>query len=582
MSLTSVELNYLIWRYLQESGFELAAFALEKHANCLAYEHEGNDVASKIEPGCLVNLVQKGILYTMALDKVVSAAEKSERLSLFGALLEDELKREETGDKEQRLLLKSEVNPTEEVNGHADVEMKEAEVNTEAEPVSETMEEEKEEEEQTIQQQQQQQQEAEEEDLEFVTKIIEPKIKFPESLISDWHPITDVFAYGKEDSCAVINAIINDQIAESVTLTHPNVIHGIPPLEGAINAVNIVSWAPLGTIIVTAGTNGELRAWTPDGRLKNISNSTLNKDIASEDIPTMIESLKWSENGQYLLSIDVLKQICLWDGSNLNLIQRIKSPSLLVEETIDACWVGDLKFALSTPKNDIQIYSVTNPNGVAMGVDSVSQIGFLPGHEHNITCLTFNKNTKLLASASDIDYSIKIWNSGSSHDYLELSNEGIAKPHISPIIGLFWLESDANQLLSISMKGDVNVWDGNTGDAVLSSGLFKKENFRFEDSRAEIGGDSLVFSAKLSPNGKWLAIGEDSGIISVWEVPSNLKVPSQSTVHSKLLKCLGVFFFEKPEDTTEVGMCDIAWDSKSAKISVSYKGTDSVIFYWEP
>lgn len=579
MSLTSVELNYLIWRYLQESGFELAAFALEKHANCLAYEQNGNDVVSKIEPGCLVNLVQKGILYTIALDKVISAAEKSEKLSLFGALLEGELKREETGEKEQRLLLKSEVETTGEVNGHADIEMKETEADPEIEPVGEKMEEAKEEEEQTTQQQQQQQEEEEEE---FVTRIIEPKIKFPESLVSDWHPITDVFAYGKEDSCAVINAIINDQIAESVTLTHPNVIHGLSSLEGATNEVNIVSWAPLGTIIVTAGTNGELRAWTPDGRLKNISNSTLNKDIVSEDIPTMIENLIWSENGQYLLSIDVLKQICLWDGSNLNLIQRIKSPSQLVEETIDACWVGDLKFAVSTPKNEIQIYSVTNPSGMVMGVDSVGQIGFLSGHEHNITCLTFNKNTKLLASASDIDYSIKIWNSGSSHDHLELSNEGIARPHNSPIIGLFWLESDSNHLLSISMKGDINIWDGNTGEAILSSSLFKKENFRFEESQADIGGDSLVFSAKLSPNGKWLAIGEDSGVVSVWEVPSNLKLPSQGSFSSKLLKCLGVFFFEKPQDTTEVGMCDISWDSKSAKISVSYKGTDSVIFYWEP
>lgn len=559
MSLTSVELNYLIWRYLQESGFDLAAFALEKHSNCLAFEHDGNvDVVSKIEPGCLVNLVQKGILYTIALDTVVP--DKSERLSLFGALLEEDLKREEEVEsKEDKLLLKSEVKETEVVdgkNGHVDVEMEEADKTEETEPEPKKIEE-------------------EEEDLEFVTKVIEPRIKFSESVVSDWHPITDVFAYGKEDSCAVINAIINDQIAESVTLTHPNLINGITALEGVNNEVNIVSWAPLGTIIITAGTNGELRAWTPDGRLKNIANSTLNKEIGSEvdtkDVPTMIESLIWSENGQYLISIDVLKQICLWDGSNLNLIQRIKPPSNLVEETIDACWVGDLKFAISTPKNEIQIYSVTNPGGVVMGVDSVTQIGFLSGHDNNITSITFNKHTKLLASVSDIDYSIRIWNSGSSHDFLELSSEGLAKPHTSPIVGLFWLESNPNHLLSISMEGNTNIWDANSGESVVSTSIYKKENYRFDDSHTEAGGDSLVFSAKLSPNGRWLAIGEDSGVVSVWDVASYT---------SKLLKCLGVYFFEKKEENTDVGMCDIAWDSKSLKISVAYKGTDSVIFYW--
>ncbi|KAM9886125.1 hypothetical protein OXX69_013852, partial [Metschnikowia pulcherrima] len=84
MSLTSVELNYLIWRYMQESGFDLAAYAFSKDSACLEYEHAENRLIPAIEPGSLVNLVQKGILYTFLED---AADGKKTRLNVLDALL---------------------------------------------------------------------------------------------------------------------------------------------------------------------------------------------------------------------------------------------------------------------------------------------------------------------------------------------------------------------------------------------------------------------------------------------------------------------------------------------------------------
>ncbi|RCN51378.1 LisH protein [Ancylostoma caninum] len=59
MSFTSNELNYLIWRYLRESGFEHTAFVF-------GHESELNDssiTSSDLPSGSLVSIVQRGLFY---------------------------------------------------------------------------------------------------------------------------------------------------------------------------------------------------------------------------------------------------------------------------------------------------------------------------------------------------------------------------------------------------------------------------------------------------------------------------------------------------------------------------------------
>lgn len=58
-SITSVELNYLVFRYLQESGFTHAAFALGYEAGINKCPIDGN----LVPPGALITFVQKGFQY---------------------------------------------------------------------------------------------------------------------------------------------------------------------------------------------------------------------------------------------------------------------------------------------------------------------------------------------------------------------------------------------------------------------------------------------------------------------------------------------------------------------------------------
>mmetsp|Transcript_4360 Transcript_4360/g.5103 ORF Transcript_4360/g.5103 Transcript_4360/m.5103 type:complete len:606 (-) Transcript_4360:522-2339(-) len=605
MSLTSTELNYLVWRYLQESGFDLAAFALEKHSQCLSYEHNKNlPIISRIEPGCLVNLVQKGILFSLAEEDTRKDKSDQSTYSLLGALLQQELDKQKQEEEEEvkhelqldeknkeRFALKSEVKAQ---GDDGDIEMKDGE-DDEVEKNDEEV-------------------EAPEIPIEFTTKSLVPDIKYPECLTTDWHPSTDVFAYGKDNSTAVINAIKDNVIAESVTLNHPNVLKGSNSTS-VENEITTVSWAPMGNIIVTAGINGELRAWSPDGKLKNIANTAASFGIEADTLtgypdtsdaehtPALISSLIWSESGQYLLSIAVNNQVCLWDGNNLSLIQIIKSPvSTSQISTIDACWIDEFKFALSTSKNSIKVYSITTAqaNGgqfnisLSVNLESlVKPIGFLPGHNNNISILKFSANSKLLASSSDYDYVIKIWKSSSTQESLELNtpadkkNVG-TKLHSSPIIGLFWLKSseDESVLLSISMEGIVNMWSMTNGNAIISANIFKNEdnfNIPSENPASSFANkkDYLIFNASVSPDHKWLAVGDDAGRISVWDIS-----PSRYSGRRKdILRCMGYHDLEIPTDRldtkADIGICDLSWDNKSLKLSVSYKGLESAIFNWE-
>ncbi len=52
----STHINYLVWRYLTESGFMHAAFAMQNEAQI-------NEHFPDVHPGELVTLLQKSLLY---------------------------------------------------------------------------------------------------------------------------------------------------------------------------------------------------------------------------------------------------------------------------------------------------------------------------------------------------------------------------------------------------------------------------------------------------------------------------------------------------------------------------------------
>lgn len=490
MTLTSSELNYLIWRYLQESGHELAAFALQKQLRCHEYEKERAKIVDLFQPGTLVSLVQKGILYTYL------ESESPDGVSLVQALV-----KEKEMMKVQQFALKAQADAV----------------------------------------------------PEFRTRLLAPALSFLLALAAQWHPLLDVLIYGTPEALATICAVQASSVAESVTLHH------LPAAGG----VATVLWAPQGSMVLTASALGEIRAWSTDGRLKNVVQSALQH-------PALLHLLLWSPHG-HVLSVDVRNNVCLWDG-NMQLVAEISGDHNIV---LELCWLLGLKFALATAKHGIRIYGVS--------LEGVAPVGSLSGHDHQITSLQFNPVLKLLASALDVDYVVRVWNSLLLHDALEL-NAALEKDpemryHTSPIIGLHWLtrpgDVEGNELLSVLMEGVVNVWDAFTGDAYASTNIFQTgQSYKFDEAVDVATENLLVFASAVAPNGRLLAIGDDAGNVLVWSVELQKKRTS------KMLCCLGMYVFCKPPDARDVGICDLQWDARSLKIAVCYKNAQSAVLPW--
>lgn len=589
MSITSVELNYLIWRYLQESGQELAAFALDKQTKCLSYEHDKKQlILSHIEPGCLVKLVQRGILFTIAKEETDNLDGQESKLSLLSALAKEDALMREVNNSESSGALNGSSGVQQERDRNAvnsttstemDIDMKGADLI-----------------------------EDDDRKTNHIIKRVYSRVDFPESFTAQWHPSTDVFAYGTDDSKAVINAIKDGKIAETVTLNHPNIIdYSNELLNERANEITTVSWSPKGNVLVTAGVDGQLRAWSPDGKLKNVSSTA--GDIETE-LPTaanitsknrtLIGKLIWSLNGNYILSIDTNNQVVLLDGNHLKPLKVVRALSTPVEDItlFDACWLDDHKFALSTSKKGINIYSIVEldsdeayKNEVYPNTHDnieVNQIGSLPGHNNEVSCLCFNNSLKLLASCSDSDYSIRIWRSNSSYNFLELDATRDLKRaynHLSPIICLTWLSHNDKFLLSVSMEGIINIWDGSDGKAVKSVSLtlcLEQSTLEGLDVSLASLKDMLIYTAAVSPDGKWIALGDGSGRISVWDIT----VGDETKENANFLKCVGLYERpssdsndEKPDEKAVI--CELSWDKSSKKVAASYRGSSSVIFDWD-
>ncbi len=62
MSITSDEVNFLVYRYLLESGFQHSAFTfgLESHV------HQTSINGTMVPPGALISVLQKGLQYVEA------------------------------------------------------------------------------------------------------------------------------------------------------------------------------------------------------------------------------------------------------------------------------------------------------------------------------------------------------------------------------------------------------------------------------------------------------------------------------------------------------------------------------------
>ena len=564
MSVSVNEINYLIWRYLQESGLEVSAYALEDETTI----NQLDSVYSPHVPlGCLVDLVQKGILYSKMTD-LVSAVKTDTvmqddiinlNFNFFTAL--HEINTNES-TKDRKILSLEELNgskPTQEKSSEGEETKVKQEQSEEAEQVQDEVRDSVHTDEHTQEQVQRQvvtppaTLDTRQEKADFI-QVVKASMNYDTSYSVSFSPNNpELIAWSQRDNQSVIYSF-NSNSETKLSL----------PL--ACKETLIVSWSPKGSSLITASENGELRLWSIEG--------TLLSTLAMHHWP--IVSLHWSPSGRYLLSLDIRNVAVVWDTTSSLVVAHLdkeswshadksfndliskdstNNDSILANHQLhknygtDTCWLDDNKFVIPGPKYTLLVCQVTNDN-------SNSIIGVLTGHEESICCVKYDPRLRLLCSASE-DGVIRIWK-GNSTNSLQ-----ILRGHALAVSMLEWISIfDKWYLLSTALDGTMRIWDFvqnetidlvcvDQGQAILCASIYQGDN----DTR------------------KIIATGDSSGSVCIWRIESDSKINIK-------IRQIGLYqhFEENNVETQEPGfVSEISWSSDGSRVAISFSVGKSVV-----
>ncbi|TID14901.1 hypothetical protein CANINC_004572 [Pichia inconspicua] len=405
MSISTNEVNYLVWRYLQEAGLELSAFALndETHVSSL-----DKDYAQHVPLGSLVELIQKGILYTK-MKELVSLSET------------DTLTQDQVINMNLNFL-----QSVHELNGNV-----KREIIHESQTSNDSIKDEgtnKNESSNSTEQSK---------DDDFI-KVIKESLTFDSSLSVSFNPInSDIVAWTQKGN--TISSIYSLSNSKRIDL----------PLSTTTKETLLISWSPDGSQLATASENGELNIWSSNGVLKSV--------LAMHHWP--IVSIQWSPNGKYLISLDIRNISIVWDVENQTMIIHLDKEKWISLDKFNipitdisknfgsqTCWIDNSKFITPGPNFTLLVNQITEDLQHKF-------IGVLIGHKDAICTLKYNDTLKLLVSASE-DGEIRIFKGNSANSLQILSGHSLAVTFAD-----FVNIDDDWYLLSTSLDGSIRLWN---------------------------------------------------------------------------------------------------------------------------
>lgn len=531
MSITSEELNYLIWRYCQEMGHEVSALALQDETRVLEFDERYKE---HIPLGTLVNLVQRGILYTESELMVDSKGDissldehhLSEDFNLVQALQVDKEKFPEISSEGRFALETDSANNKPGQDSTSAAERTSQEDDTASIGINDN--------------------------LDGFVKTLREIIKLDNIVSSTWNPLDEsILAYGEKDSVAKLAKIKETHREEEkhweliviAELRHP---FALSASSGkTTNQVTCLAWSCDGNSIVTGVENGELRLWNKAGALQNV----LNFHRAP------IVSVKWNKDGTHFISMDVENVTILWNVLSGTVMQHFElrengSSSTNADNSggedslgVDVEWVDDDKFVIPGPKGTIFVYQVTEK----------TPIGKLIGHQGPISVLEFNDSNKLLLSASD-DGTLRIWHGGNGN------SQNCFYGHSQSIVSASWVGDD--KVISCSMDGSVRLWS-------------LKENMLLALSIVD---GVPIFVGRISQDGEKYAVSFMDGQVNVYDLKklnsksqNLIQQPSYNGNSNSISIPIPIPLYasyQSSEDNDYI--FDLSWNRAGDKISVAY------------
>ncbi|KAM8858126.1 F-box-like/WD repeat-containing protein TBL1X [Synchiropus splendidus] len=478
MSITSDEVNFLVYRYLQESGFSHSAFTfgIESHIS------QSNINGTLVPPAALISILQKGLQYVEAEisineDGTVFDGRPIESLSLIDAVMPDVVQTRQQAFRDKLAqqqaasalpvsasgnqsgapkngdaTVNGDENGTHNMNNHC--EAMEVDVDVEI-PASKAT----------------------------VLRGHESEV-----FICAWNPVSDLLASGSGDSTARIWNLNENSNSNSTQLVLRHCIREGGQDVPSNKDVTSLDWNSDGTLLATGSYDGFARIWTKDGNLA----STLGQHKGP------IFALKWNKKGNSILSAGVDKTTIIWDAHTGEAKQQFPFHSA---PALDVDWQNNTTFASCSTDMCIHV--------CRLGSDR--PLKTFQGHTNEVNAIKWDPSGMLLASCSD-DMTLKIWSMKQEscvHD-LQAHSKEIYTIKWSPT-GPGTSNPNSNIMLaSASFDSTVRLWDVERGVCIHT--LTKHQE--------------PVYSVAFSPDGKHLASGSFDKCVHIWNTTTGALVHS--------------------------------------------------------
>lgn len=500
MSITSDEVNFLVYRYLQENGFSHSAFTF-------AYESlifKSSVAQTTIPPGALITFLQKGLEY-IAIEEHInedgSVQEFDNNYSLLCPLICDAVAVKEDRRVRKHVQANSSSSSAQAANLTAASNSKNAHVQNTVNGSIDGSEQ--------MDHSGGDSYENGSEHFSQANGVSQPPsirvihettgsrhLKLSghqgEVYICLWSPIQNQLATGSADGmCRLWNlnemteekwALKGDQPADAQYVSLSTAILPHSSSQGGKNKdVTSVAWSPDGQYIATGCYDGQVRIWDHSGKLH-----MLLKEHAGP-----VFALKWSKSGEFLLSGSFDRRAIVWAAQTGTVF---KSFLLHAGAVLDVDWRDADYFATCSSDRTINICQVS-------ATDVSKPFINLTNHQDEVNFICWSPGGLLLASCSD-DTTAKIWT-------LESGLQFDLRGHTKEIIGLKWTPTGPHSantdkplyLCTASFDATVKVWSALTGEVVF--------NFSNVQSISSL-------SLSPSPNGEALAYGGSN--LLVWSL----------------------------------------------------------------
>ncbi|OQS01486.1 WD domain-containing protein [Achlya hypogyna] len=409
MTITSDEVNFLVYRYLQESGFVHAAFTF-------AYESQlarSSVVSTEIPPGALISFLQKGLLYVgieAHVNEDGTERECDAELSLLNphiCRVAQSVSRTSSGKPGKRKRKADDMGVQSPDSVHDPTTTSaatptEPTANPATEPTPDTI-------------------------------ILKGHEKDAFSCL--WQPQHNTLISGSSDSTARIWSVNPSSSTAPTSIVLP---HG----EGAYKDVTTLEWSGDGSSIASGSYDGHTRLWSPTGELLH--------EMQHHQGPVF--AVRWSPSNNLLLSASYDSTVALWDVAASRKVAQIRVHDDAA--ILDACWKDNQTFATCSSDTTIRLTSV--------GEAAPSMI--LRGHADEINSIKWNPSATLLASCSD-DCTVKVWSPTETNCVLDL------KEHTKDVYTIRWSPDVGGRpvrLASSSFDTTVKLWDVESGKCVMT------------------------------------------------------------------------------------------------------------------